>query len=209
MQKKGEELKGKITKEVVIPAKGELGLIIRKGQILRVIDVEGKQVMDLVCFNLQRPEEKLWIANTIKLNGTIYLKKGHALYSDYAQKMFTIIEDTAGIHDVLYAACSAEVNYVRYGISWHPNCTDNLIKALCQYGIRRKDIPMTFNLFMNAPVKKNGSLTIEEPVSKPGDFMDLQAEMDMIVGISNCPQDLNCCNGWNPTPLKIIIYEKK
>lgn len=203
------EIKDKILVETVIPAKGELALVMKKGQILRVIDLEGKQVMDLVCFNLERPEEKLWIANTLKLNGTPYLTKGHVLYSDYAQKMLTIVEDKVGVHDALCGSCSAEIDYVRYGINWHPNCTDNFVKVLTRYGLKRKDVPMSFNLFMNAPVEKDGAFAIKEPVSKPGDWMELRAEMDLIVGMSNCPQDCNPCNGWNPTSLKVIVYEKE
>ncbi len=201
--------KEEIIQEVVIPAKEWLSLIVKKGQFIRVIDLEGQQVMDLVCFNLERPEEKLWIANTLKLNGTPYLTKGHVLYSDYAQKMMSIMEDTAGEHDALCGSCSAEIDYVRYGINWHPNCSDNFVKALTRYGLKRKDVPMSFNLFMSAPVEKDGSFAIKDPQSKVGDYIDLRAEMDLIVGMSNCPQDCNPCNGWNPTPLKVIHYEKK
>jgi urea carboxylase-associated protein 1 len=197
----------KVKEEVIIPAKGKLGRLIKKGQMLQVIDLEGKQVMDLVCFSLERPSEKFWVANTAKLNNTPYLTTGHVLYSDYANKMLTIVEDTVGVHDMACGSCCAEIDLVRYGVKDHFGCMENLTEVLREFGIPRRDIPMSFNIFMNAPIEENGSFSIKEPVSKPGDYIVLKAEMDLIVGMSNCPQDLNPCNGWNPTPLKIAIFE--
>ena len=191
--------------ERIIPAKGKLAKIIKKGEILRVIDVEGKQVMSLVCFSYERPTEKFWPANTAKLNKTPWLTTGHILYSDYANKMFTIIDDTVGVHDLICGACCAESDYVRYGVKDHFGCTENFTEALKPYNISRGDIPMSFNIFMNAPVEEGGSIRIREPMSKQNDRIDLRAEMDLIVALSSCPQDLNPCNGEKPTPLKIAI----
>jgi len=201
----GSKKSERVKEEIVIPAKGKLARIIKKGQMLRVVDLEGKQVMDLVCFNLERPSEKFWPANTAKLNNTPYLTTGNILYSDYAQKMFTIIEDTVGVHDMACGSCCAEIDLVRYGVRDHFGCMENLTEVLKPFGISRGDIPMSFNIFMNAPIQENGSFSIQEPVSRPGDYLTLRVEMDLIVGISNCPQDLNPCNGWKPTPLKIVI----
>ena len=197
----------RVKEEIIIPAKGKLARVITKGQELQVVDLEGKQVMDLVCFNLERPFEKFWVANTAKLNNTPYLTAGNVLYSDYAQKMFTIVEDTVGVHDMACGSCCAEIDFVRYGAKDHFGCMENLTEVLMDFGISRGDIPMSFNIFMNAPIEEDGAFAIKEPVSKPGDRIVLRAEMDLIVGMSNCPQDLNPCNGWNPTPLKVVIFE--
>ncbi len=201
------KLSGKVKEELVVSARGKLARVIRKGDVLRVIDLEGKQVMALVCFSLERPSEKFWVANTAKLNNTPYLSKGNVLYSDYARKMFTIVEDTVGVHDLLCGSCCAEIDFVQYGMEEHFGCMENLAEVLKEYGVSRGDIPMSFNIFMNAPIEEDGSFAIKEPVSGPGDWIDLKAEMDLIVGMSNCPQDLNPCNGGNPSPLKVGIYE--
>lgn len=205
--KEHKKLTRKKKEEIIIPSKGKLGIIVRKDWIIRVINLEGKQVMGLVCFSLNRPTEKFWIANTAKLNNTLYLTTGNILYSDYANKMFTIIEDTVGIHDIISGECCAEIDLIRYGVKDHFGCMENLAEALKPFGISRSDIPMSFNIFMNAPIEKDGSFSIKEPVSNPGDWIDIRAEMDLILGMSNCPQNLNCCNGWNPTPLKVMIYK--
>jgi uncharacterized protein YcgI (DUF1989 family) len=121
--------------------------------------------------------------------------------------MFTIIEDTCGVHDLLCGACSSFVYEKYYGIKGHPNCMDNFAKALEPYRIERREIPMNFNIFMNCPVSENGSYKIESSRSQRGDFIDLKAEMDCIVAVSCCPSSEGPCNGYYPTPLKIILYE--
>lgn len=199
--------KGKILREEVIPARGKVALEVKKGQVLRVIDIQGKQVGDFLCFNLNRLEEKLSPPNTILLNKTIYLTKGHSLYSDESGKMMTIIEDTAGRHDILAGACSRFTNLVRYGIPDTPNCRDNFAAALAPYGIKWKDVPYNLNIFMNVPVEADGHTEIKEPTDKAGDFIDLRADMDCLAALSCCPQENNPCNAYKAKPLKIILYE--
>ena len=194
-------------KEWTLSPGKELGLTVKKGQVIRVIDLEGQQVMDFVCFNSHNKGEKLWIAGTINANKNVYIKKGHSLYSQYANKMFTIIEDTCGVHDLLCGACSNEVYEKVYGVKGHPSCTDNFVKALTPYGLERKDIPMNMNIFMNCPIQDDGGWAIDYPKSRRGDFIDLKAEMDCIVAMSNCPSDTSSCNANYLTPLKVILYE--
>lgn len=198
---------GEVIFEMTIPPKGETSFVLKRGQVFRTIDVEGQQVADLVLYSRQDPEERYWVANTIKLNRQVYLTKGHALYSDRAQKMATIVADTCGVHDTLCGSCSAEIDFVRYGVKWHHNCTDNFVRSLARYNLRRRDMVMSFNIFMNAPVREDGTFEIITPKSKAGDYIDIRADMDVIVCFSNCPQDLNPCNGFNPTPLHIVTFE--
>ena len=206
---KANEVDGKILKEWVIPPGKELGLTVEKGQIIRVIDLEGQQVVDFVCFNARNKVEKLLVGATIINNKSVFIKKGHSLYSQYVNKMFTIIEDTCGVHDLLLGYCSPEVFEKNYGVKGHNSCADNFARALAPYGIERKDIPMNLNVFMNCPIDDEGGYKIDFSKSGKGDFVDLKADMDCIVGISNCPMDLSPESGYYLTPIKVIVYELK
>ena len=201
------DVSGRIVFEMTIPPKGETSFVLKQGQVFRTIDVHGKQVADVMLYRLQDPDERYWVANTIKLNETAYLTTGHRLYSDRANPMATIVADSCGRHDTLCGSCSAEIDFVRYQVKWHPNCTDNFVRSLSRFNLKRHDMVMSFNLFMNAPVQPDGSFAIVEPLSKPGDYIDIRADMDLIVCFSNCPQDLNPCNGFNPTALHIVAFE--
>jgi urea carboxylase-associated protein 1 len=193
---------------IVLPPRGTIAREIKRGQTLRVTDLEGKQVGDLIAFNADDLAEKFWISNTIRLNQTIYLTEGHVLYSELSRPMLRIVKDTCGMHDLLAGSCNAEIDKVRYGVCDHRGCVENFAEALKPYGISRDLIPMSFNLFMNCPVKENGSWTIAEPVSKAGDYIDFRAEMNCLFVISNCPQDLNPCNAGELKPLEITIFER-
>ena len=198
---------GKILFEMTIPPKGETSFILKTGQVFRTIDIEGQQVADVMLYNLHDPEDRYWVANTIKLNNQVYLTKGHVFYSERANKMATIVADTCGTHDTLCGSCSSEIDFVRYKIKWHPNCTDNFTRGLARFGLTRRDMVMSFNVFMNAPVQKDGTFAIAEPRSKVGDYIDIRADTDLIVCLSNCPQDLNPCNAFRPTALHIVAFE--
>ena len=200
---------GEVIKEWVLPAQKELGLTVTKGQVIRIIDIEGQQVSDFVCFNAHDKDEKLWIGATIERNGNVFIKKGHGLYSVYLNKMFTIIEDTCGVHDLLIGHCSPEVYEKMFGIKGHNSCADNFVRALAPYGIERKDIPLNLNVFMNCPIGDDGKYWIDFSKSKRGDFIDLQADMDCIVAISNCPMEFSPESGYYLTPIKVIVYEPK
>lgn len=198
---------GSVVYETTLPPRGRIAREIAQGQVVRIVDLEGKQVGDLVAFSKADLEEKFWISNTIRLNGTVYVTTGHVLYSELSNPMFTIVADTCGRHDLLAGSCNAEIDKVRYGVNAHYGCVENFVAALAPYGVARHDIPMSLNLFMNCPVDASGVWTIATPVSKAGDYVDLRAEMDCVVALSNCPQDLNPCNGGELKPLQFIVYE--
>ena len=200
---------GRVVRETVIPARWYLALELDRGQVLRIVDVEGQQVADVVFFNRNNLAEKFSPNNTVTLNRNIYLSNGGKLYSDQANVMCSIVADTVRRHDLLAGACSIGTNTVRYGDKaiGKATCRGNLTLALSPYGIPMKDVPYTFNVFMNWPVSEDGTYTPDSPRSKAGDYLDLRAEMDLIVAISNCPQELNPCNGFEPTALKVVVFE--
>jgi urea carboxylase-associated protein 1 len=173
---------------------------------LRIIDLQGQQAVDFLCYDRNETQNRYNAANTIKLNRSIYVGKGFRLYSDRADVLMTIVDDTVGFHDTIGGCCSAEANYLRYGIKDTPNCRSNFIAALKPFGMVERDIVANVNFFMFVPVQENGSTEIAEGLSSPGDYVDLVAERDVIVAISNCPQLFNPCNGWNPTPIRLIKW---
>jgi hypothetical protein len=197
---------GRVEFETTLAPRGHIAREIAKGEVLRVVDLEGRQVGDLVAFSRADMGEKFWISNTVRLNGTVFVTTGHVLYSELSRPMFTIVADTCGRHDLLAGSCNAEIDKVRYGVEAHHGCVESFLAALAPYGIARRDIPMSLNLFMNCPVEASGAWTIATPVSKPGDYVDLRAEMDCVFALSNCPQDLNPCNDGRLKPLHVVIY---
>lgn len=197
---------GRVVFETTLAPRGHIAREIARGEVLRVVDLEGRQVGDLVAFNKADLSEKFWISNTVRLNGTVFVTTGHVLYSELSRPMFTIMGDTCGRHDLLAGSCNAEIDKVRYGIDAHYGCVENFLAALAPYGIKRGDIPMSLNLFMNCPVEANGAWSIATPVSKAGDYIDLRAEMDCVFALSNCPQDLNPCNDGQLKPLRLVVY---
>ncbi len=177
--------------------------IIARGQTLRVIDPEGEQVSDLVSFARDDTAEKLSSGRTLDYNNTIYLSTGHVLYSNRSNPMWTVLEDTVGRHDFLLTPCSPETFRIIYGDDgYHPSCFENLWRNLEPHGITPDEIPTTFNIFMNVEVEPTGELAVLPPRSRAGDYIDLRAEMDMIVGLTACSAEMS-----NNYSFKPIEYE--
>lgn len=202
----GSALKN-IVKEVVVEPAGHFATEVKKGQVLRIVDIDGQQVADFICFNLSKLDEKLSVMNTINLNKQVFPRVGYLLLSDEAQPMMTIVADTCGVHDMLAGACSRFTNERRYGVRDTKNCRDNLAAAVKPWGIAWKDVPFNMNVFMNCPIGPDGSWSIQVPRSKAGDHIDFRAEMDVLAAFSNCPQINNACNAFKLKPLKAIVYE--
>ncbi len=198
-----------ILAEEVIPPKEYAGYELAKGQVLRITDVEGKQVPDMVCFRKDDPSEKLSCNNSRLIQKRWILTTGHVLYSDEGNEMLTIVGDTVGIHHASGGCCNEGANYRRYGVKGTRNCRENLALASSRLGITQKDIPGAFCPFMKVVQYADGRYEIEEPDSHAGDYVEFRAEMGLFVAISNCPQDKNPCNGFNPTPLKVTIYQPR
>jgi urea carboxylase-associated protein 1 len=197
----------RIILDEVIPAKSPWSAVVRKGQHLKIIDREGRQAVDFLCYNAQETAERFHAPNTIKAAGTISLTKGHTLYSDVPRPLLTIIEDTYGSHDTIGGACSAQSNLLMYGVKDCPGCRENFLTALARYGMDRRDIVPNVNFFMRVPVERSGAAAIARGDSAPGSYVVLRAEMDVIAVISNCPQINNPCNDYNPTSIQVVVTE--
>ncbi len=196
----------KIAKEFIIKPQSGISFVMEKNQLVQIIDCEGKQVADLVAFNRENKKEKLSTGVTIDNNSSLFLHKGDYLYTNEYNKMFMVIEDTAGNHDLLHPACSPPMYRYQYKItSYHPSCLGNLSKALGSYEISIEEIPNPVNLFMNTILEPDGKIRVEEPLTRSGDYILLRAEMDMILGITACSVEESKCNGFNCTPIMVKI----
>lgn len=171
-----------------IPPRSGAALRLNKGQRLKVIDVEGEQVSDLVAFNAQDPREWISSGRTLDYLSRCLLTKGDAIYSNRSNILFEIVEDTVGRHDFLLAPCSAEMFRKTYGDEVpHRGCLGNLSAALAPHGIEPDEIPVAFNVFMHVSIDgETGALAVLPPKSKAEDFMIIEAKMDLIVGLTAC-----------------------
>jgi len=203
---------GLIVRENVVPPGEGWGAMVRRGQVLRIVDQAGKQGVDFLCYNADHPEERYHAANTMKKARSIWLTTGHVLYSDAARPMFTIVGDTCGRHDTIGGCCSAPSNFLMYGVTDVPGCRETFLQLLGRYGMGRRDIVANFNFFSNVPVGPDGRLAdtvFVEGLSRPGDFVELRAEMDALALIANCPQVNNPCAGLDPTPIRVVVWEPR
>jgi urea carboxylase-associated protein 1 len=188
---------------------------VKKGQTFRILDLEGNQAVDTLFYSAIAPEERYSAADTITRNGRLYLSAGSVLYSSEGRPMLTIVADTCGRHDTLGGACSSESNTVRYALDKRPmhSCRDSFMKAVCQChdatarGITKRDVVPNINFFMNVPVSPQGGLHFADGISGAGKYVELIAEMDVVVLISNCPQLNNPCNAYNPTPIRLLVWD--
>jgi uncharacterized protein YcgI (DUF1989 family) len=200
----------RMTRYHLAPQTG-VGFEMEKGQTLRIIDPEGEQVSDVMAFassGAGRADASEWLSSgrTIDYNNTIYHTTGHVLYSNRSNPMFTILEDRVGRHDFLLTPCSPETFEMLYEghEGYHPSCLENLSRSLGPYGIEGDDIPTTFNAFMNVGVSPSGQIAIGPPHSKPGDFLDVRAEMDLVVGVTACSAEKSNNHALKPIDLEIF-----
>lgn len=193
------------TIDVIIPAREGRAFEIRTGQRLKIVDVQGQQVADFVAFNLHNLDEFLSVCHTRGMLGSLRPQQGHPLYTSLRNAILLVEEDTVGVHDMLFAPCDRKRYALDYGDPNHPGCRDNLHQALGGR-VPYARIPDTVNWFMNVPWRPDGRIEIVEPVSRPGDYVVLRAEMDALVAISACPQDRNPCNAFKPTELHVQIF---
>lgn len=199
-------IEGQVIEDTVVPACEPWSAEVRKGDVVRLIDLEGQQAVDFLCYDLANKAERYNAANTIKLNNNIYLGKGTVLWSVRARPMMTIVADTCGSHDTLYGCCSIEIDRVRFKKENSWGCQQNFEKELAKHGMGEKDIAANVNFFMYVPVSEDGKIAIAEGLSKPGDYVELRAETDVLVVISNCPERDNAAAGYKPTPVRAIVY---
>jgi urea carboxylase-associated protein 1 len=198
--------------DVTLPAGEGWTHELGPGDVFRIVDLEGNQAVDTLFFNRRDLDERYSASETILGQRNIYLTTGTRLLSSEGRPLLTIVADTCGRHDTLGGACSAESNQVRYdlGKKYMHNCRDTFLLALARYGhgLTKRDLPSNINFFMNVPVTPAGELTFEDGVSGPARYVEMRAEMEVLVLISNCPQLNNPCNAYDPTPVRLLVWRK-
>jgi urea carboxylase-associated protein 1 len=194
----------------VIPAGEPFLCEVKAGQTVRLLDLEGNQAVDTLFYSAKNPRERYDPQRTLRKQNSVYLSTGSVLYSNLGNPLLTISADTCGRHDTLGGACAQESNTVRYALDkrYMHSCRDNFLRASLHDGrLSKRDIGANINFFMNVPVTAEGGLTFEDGISAPGKYVELVAHMDVIVLISNCPQLNNPCNGYNPTPAEVLVWD--
>jgi len=185
---------------------------VLKGQTVRIVDLEGNQAVDTLFYNAHDYSDRYSAQDTIREQGNIYLTTGTRLISTEGNVLLTITADTCGRHDTLGGACAQESNMVRYAIEkrhMHA-CRQSFLRGVQRWkrGLEKRDITSNINFFMNVPVTPEGGLTFADGVSEAGKYVELRAEMDVLMAISNCPQLNNPCNAYNPTPVQILLWDE-
>ena len=195
----------------VVEAGDGLTKVVKKGQSVRILDLEGNQAADTLFYNAHDFSERYSAQDTIMKQRAVYLTTGTTLVSTLGNPMLNIVADTCGRHDTLGGACSRESNTMRYAhdkLSMHA-CRETFLLELQKWGVAeaKRDLTCNINFFMNVPLTPEGGLKFDDGVSSPGRYVELKAEMDIVILISNCPQLNNPCNAYNPTPVEVIIWK--
>lgn len=200
-------LMGSVVLDEVIAARAPWDRVVRRGQTLRIIDLEGNQAVDFLMYRLDDPVERYSAQDTIAAQGNIFLRAGSVLLSNEGRPMARVAATAVAHHDTIGGACSCESNTLRYGFHTKAQhaCVENFLEAVGHHGLSKRDIVSNINWFMNVPVEADGALGIVDGISAPGLYVDIEAHMDLVAVISNCPQINNPCNGFKPTPVRVII----
>lgn len=198
-----------IVHDEVVPARAPWLHEVKAGQTLRIVDLEGNQAVDFLAYSAADDAERYSAQDTIAAQKNIFLREGSVLLSNEGRPMMTVTATAVAYHDTIGGACSCESNTLRYGHhtkSQHA-CVENFLVANAIQGRGKRDMVSNVNWFMNVPVEADGALGIVDGISAPGLYVDLRAEMDVVVVVSNCPQINNPCNGFDPTPVRMIIAQ--
>lgn len=202
-----QALSGTIIHDETVPARAPWLYHIAAGQTLRIVDLEGNQAVDFLIYSTADDAERYSAQDTVAAQGNIFLREGSVIRSNEGRAMMTVMDTSVEYHDTIGGACSCESNTLRYGHHTKAEhaCVDNFLEANLTEGRGKRDMVPNINFFMNVPVMQDGSLGIVDGISAPGLTVDLRAEMDVTVVVSNCPQINNPCNGFNPTPVRMIV----
>ncbi|MGI8313798.1 urea amidolyase associated protein UAAP2 [Halobacillus mangrovi] len=185
---------------------------LEPGQVLRLVDTEGNQAADTLFYDADNPEDHFSAIQTISAQKNVYLTTGSKLISESGKELLEIVADTVGRHDTLGGACSAQSNTVRYAHDRLPmhNCRDTFMLQLAKHGesFTKRDVAPNINFFMNVPVTPEGRLSFEDGISGPGHYVEMKAKCRTKVLISNCPQLNNPCSGFNPTSIRLLVWDQ-
>jgi urea carboxylase-associated protein 1 len=192
-----------------VPAERPWSRVLKRGQTLRIVDIEGQQAVDALLYCRDVPGERYSAQDTLRVQGSAYLGLGTRLVSNRGRVMAAITADTCGQHDTSAGCCSCESNAVRFGeaTKYQHACRENFILELAKHGLEKRDIVPNLNFFMNVPIDPSGNFTVVDGLPGTGHYVDLTAEMDVLCVISNCPQVNNPCNGFNPTPVRVLVWD--
>jgi uncharacterized protein len=192
-----------------IAAEAPFSTVVKKGQILRIEDSYGQQAIDTLFYNAEDFSERYSSQDTMREQGAAYISTGTKIISSEGRVMAVMTADTCGRHDTSAGACSCESNTVRFGhyTKYLHACRDNFVLEVSKHGMSKRDVVPNINFFMNVPIEPSGEMTIVDGISSPGDYVELKAEMDVLLVISNCPQINNPCNGFDPTPVRVLVWE--
>ncbi|MCB0872052.1 MAG: urea carboxylase-associated family protein [Thermoleophilia bacterium] len=195
------------TLDVVVPARAPWSGVVPAGATLEIVDEGGNQAVDCLLYNAHRMEERYSAQDTISARGNVFLTTGSELRSNEGNVLMRVVSDTCGRHDTIGGACSQESNTLRYGHhTRHQHaCVENFLQEGARHGLGKRDLVSNINWFMNVPVEADGTLGIVDGISAPGLHVVLEAVMDTLVLISNCPQINNPCNGFDPTPVRLVM----
>jgi len=200
-------LTGQIVHDEIVAARAPWMYRVKAGATLRIVDLEGNQAVDFLLYATTDDAERYSAQDTVAAQANIFLRTGSVLLSNEGRPMMTITGTSVEYHDTIGGACSIESNSLRYGhhTKAQHSCVDNFLEANLRDGRGKRDMVSNVNFFMNVPVEADGALGIVDGISAPGLSVDLRAEMDVTVVVSNCPQINNPCNGFNPTPVRMIV----
>ncbi|HEY0315683.1 MAG TPA: urea amidolyase associated protein UAAP2 [Sphingomonas sp.] len=201
------DLPGIVIHDEIVPARAPWTHRVNAGETLRIVDLEGNQAVDFLLYAADDDVERYSAQDTIGAQANIFLRNGSVLLSNEGRPMMTIVASAVDYHDTIGGACSCESNTLRYGHHTKAQhaCVENFLEANLRAGRGKRDIVSNINFFMNVPVEADGALGIVDGISAPGLTVDLRAEMDVVVVVSNCPQINNPCNGFNPTAVRMIV----
>ena len=190
---------------MIVDAKQPWSGLVKRGQVLTIKDTHGQQAVDFLCYDADNTADRYSATNTVKVQGNVYVGNGTVLYADSGKPLLTVIEDTVGRHDTIYGCCSNPNNKLRYDVETTESCYTNFTQELQKHGMDVTSIVPNVNWFMSVPVLGDGSAGVAEAALKPGSFVKLRAECNVLAVLSNCPQMHNPCNGYDPTPIEVWI----
>jgi urea carboxylase-associated protein 1 len=198
---------GAVVLDELVEARGPWSAVVAAGDVLTIVDLEGNQAVDCLLYAAGDPSVRYSAAVTIAQQQSIVLTAGSVLRADTGSQLMTVVADEVGVHDTIGGACSQESNTLRYGQHTREQhaCVENFLIEGSRWGLDKRDLVSNINWFMNVPVDPDGSLGIVDGLSGPGKRIALRAEVDTLVLVSNCPQINNPCNGFNPTPVRMIV----
>ena len=198
----------RLSTSIAVDPGGSWAGVIYAGDRVRFIDLEGQQAVDFLCYNAHDTRDRYNAANTMKMAENVFINTGTVLYGEYATKLMKVAASNCPNHDTIGGCCSVEMNWVRYGRRTH-SCRANFIHELSKFQMGEADIAANVNFFMSVPVGRDGHMAISDSPSKPGDFVEIEALIDVVAVISNCPQKYNPACGYNPSAVRVETYSRK